>query len=246
MFGDRKDMAGYAVELAAQGFTAIAPEYRLLGEAPWPAQIQDVRDVIAWVDSHAEALGLSPAKIAVMGMSAGGHLALLAAGVQDEDPFGGADGPTAGRIAAVVSAFAPPVIEPPPPQAGPNPIAALLGPPPNLDKARAASPMTYVSRRFPPTFLLNGAADGLVTHQATLALFQALDAAGVPVDLHIYHGHTHEFTRLPSMLAPVQAEVALFLKRAMVDPEGYALENRELNPFARPGGPPMPGPPPAA
>jgi len=46
---------------------------------------------------------------------------------------------------------------------------------------------------------------------------------------------------LPSMLEPVQAEVALFLQRAVVDPAGAREEYRKLNPFARPG---WPGPPP--
>jgi hypothetical protein len=45
------------------------------------------------------------------------------------------------------------------------------------------------------------------------------------------------------MLSPVQAEVALFLKRAVVDPAGHRDENLRLNPFARPG---WPGPPPGA
>jgi hypothetical protein len=36
------------------------------------------------------------------------------------------------------------------------------------------------------------------------------------------------------MLGPVQAEVALFLKRSVVDPEGHAAENLKLNPFANP------------
>jgi dipeptidyl aminopeptidase/acylaminoacyl peptidase len=106
--------------------------------------------------------------------------------------------------------------------------------------ARAASPLTYVSPAFPPTLLLSGTKDAMVPHQAQLALFAALDGAGVSADLRLYHGHTHEFTRLPSMLGPVMADVALFLKRAMVDPQHYALENETLNPFAKPGFPPSP------
>jgi hypothetical protein len=86
----------------------------------------------------------------------------------------------------------------------------------------------------------------MVPHHAQLALFNALEAAGVPSDLRLYHGHTHEFTRLPSMLGPVMADVALFLKRAMVDPEHYAQENERLNPFAKPGFPPLPSAEPPA
>jgi hypothetical protein len=61
------------------------------------------------------------------------------------------------------------------------------------------------------------------------------------VDLHLYHGHTDEFSSLPSMLESVQAEVALFLDRAMTDPAFYERENLEFNIFARPDG--LPGAP---
>jgi hypothetical protein len=64
-------------------------------------------------------------------------------------------------------------------------------------------------------------------------MFDALAAAGVKTDLHVYHDHTHEFARLPSMLGPVQAEIALFLRRAVVDPARYADENLTMNPFAK-------------
>jgi acetyl esterase/lipase len=240
MFGDRQDMAEYAKELAASGFVAICAEYRLLGEAAWPAQIKDVRDVVAWVLLKAASLGVSSKKIALLGMSAGGQLAFLAAGAPTDDPFGGEDYPDGGKIAAVVSAFAPPELRLPGPGDPPSPVAALLGPEASEALARAASPISYVAPGFPPTLLISGTKDAMVPHQAQLALFGALEAVGTPSDLRLYHGHTHEFTRLPSMLGPVMADVALFLKRAMVDPDYYAQENASLNPFAKPAFPPMP------
>jgi acetyl esterase/lipase len=235
-FGQRADMADYARALASHGFTAIAAEYRLTGEAIWPAQILDVFDVLDWTARHAEALGLDANKIALLGLSAGGHLALLAAAGQTRGVFARERSESA-RVGAVVSAFAPPELRLAPPGAAPNPVSALLGPGATDAMARAASPTTYVSS-LPATFLLGGMKDDLIPPSATLALFAALEAHGVPADLHLYHGHAHEFIRLPSMLSPVMAQVALFLKRAMVDPEGYGEESRALNPFARPGPPP--------
>jgi len=240
MFGDRKEMAEYASELAASGFTAICAEYRLLREAAWPAQIIDVRDVVAWTLRQAPSLGISRKKIALLGMSAGGQLAFLAAGTPTHDPFGGADYPDGGRVAAVVSAFAPPELRLPKPGDPPSPVAALLGSKASEASAKAASPISYITSEFPPTLLLSGTKDAMVPHHAQLALFGALEAAGVATDLRFYHGHTHEFTRLPSMLGPVMADVALFLKRAMVDPDHYAAENETLNPFSKPGFPPLP------
>ena len=64
-------------------------------------------------------------------------------------------------------------------------------------------------------------------------MFDALTAAGVAVDLHLYAGHTHEFCALPSMLPQVQSIAASFLHRHLVDPEFYRNENLTLNNFAR-------------
>ncbi len=135
--GHRSEMHRYARQLRQRGFLAIAAEYRLTSEAPWPAQILEVKDVIRWVRDNAAWLRVDPDRIALQGFSSGGHLALL--------------------------------------------------------------------------------------------------AAGTKTDLHFYHGHAHEFAALPSMLEPVQAEVALFLERAVVDPAFYTREALALNPFARMG-----------
>ena len=234
-FGSRADMAPYAKILSDLGFLAIAAEYRLLGEAAYPAQLDDVRDVIAWVRSHAGDLGIDASKIAVEGFSAGGHLALIAAGSAAARPDS--------AIAAVVAFFAPPRLDGPTPPGLPSLAEGLLGPEPSAAGIRAASPVHRIGTGFPPTFMLGGMADFLVPPAATLELFHALVAAQADVDLHLYHGHLHEFALLPSMLGPVQAEVALFLKRTVVDPAGHRDENRQLNPFARPG---WPGPPPGA
>jgi acetyl esterase/lipase len=231
-FGSRADVVPYAKLLARHGFVAVAAEYRLLGEAAFPAQLDDVRDVIAWVRAQADHLEIDPAKIAVQGYSAGGHLALLAAA-------GTAQG-DAPPVAAVIAFFAPPVLDLPPPPGMPPLSVMLLGPAASAAAVAAATPLAQVTAGFPPTFLLGGMQDFLVPPAVTLRLFDALVAAHVDVELHLYHGHTHEFAALPSMLEPVQAEVALFLRRSVVDPEGYRDENLALNPFARPGSLPPP------
>jgi acetyl esterase/lipase len=227
-FGHRADMAPFAEALAAYGFTAIAAEYRLLGEAPWPAQLDDVLAVARWAASRSGAPDRSGKGIVLQGFSAGGHLALLAAAALP-------------NVAAVVACFAPPSLAPDPAAPGPGPAAMLLGPGASEAAVAEASPITHIGPSFPPVFLLSGVEDPLVPPAATLALFTTLRAHGVPAELHLYSGHTHEFARLPSMLAPVQAEVALFLNRNVVDPGRYVRENLELNMFAR-GGPPHPAP----
>jgi acetyl esterase/lipase len=232
-FGHRSDMHRYASLLRAHGFLAIAAEYRLTGEAPWPTQIMDVKDVIRWTRGNADWLRIDPDKIALQGFSSGGHLALLAAATPGESRFG-APAP----IAAVAALFAPPDLTQAAHPVRPPPLVSLFGPAGNEDTARAASPLYHVSPGFPPAFLLSGMADRLLPYQETLKLFEALVAAGTQTELHLYHGHTHEFAALPSMTAQVQAEIALFLDRAVVNPAYYREENLRLNKFAGPGGPP--------
>jgi acetyl esterase/lipase len=233
--GGRADVHPYARELARAGFVAIAAEYRLLGEAPWPSQIVDVKDVVRWVRTHAADLGVDPDRIVAEGFSAGGHLSLLAAGTADRDVFGdvaSAEGVST-RLAGVVSFFAPVDLSLRAMPKRAPPTLALLGKDGGEDVAIAASPVNYVSADFPPTFLLSGLADPLLPFEQTIRMFEALTSVNAKVDLHLYHDHTHDFSRLPSMLSAVQAEVALFLRRAVVDPEKYRAENLELNPFAR-------------
>jgi acetyl esterase/lipase len=226
-------MHPYAAQLAAHGFLAVCAEYRLVGEAPWPAQLDDVLATIGWLADNAARLGIRADSIALEGFSAGGHLALMAA-------------QHAPRVGGVVAFFAPPAMKHTPPRPFPEPAEMLLGPNADAATQQAASPIHQISARSPPTFLLAGAADPLVTPSDTIGLFNTLRSHGVAAELHIYSGHTHEFSALPSMLAPVQAEVALFLQRNIVDPETYARENQELNIFAAPGGPRMPPPTPRA
>jgi acetyl esterase/lipase len=229
--GHRAMMHPYAAQLAAHGFVAVCAEYRLAGEAPWPAQLDDVLATVSWLADNAGRLGIRADRIVVEGFSAGGHLALMAAA-------------RAPRVGAVVAFFAPPSMTHEPPRPFPEPKEMLLGSQADADAVEGASPIRQITDKFPPTFLLAGVEDPLVTPADTIGLFQALRAQGVTAELHLYSGHTHEFSALPSMVAPVQAEVALFLQRNVVDPHSYIIENQKLNMFAAPGGPRMPPPAP--
>jgi acetyl esterase/lipase len=226
--GDRRAMARYAQQLAGFGFTAVAAEYRLSPEAIWPAQLIDVRAAFNWVVAAADALDIDDGRIALQGFSAGGHLAMMAAS--------GAlpDYPLHARPGAVVSLFAPPELNLPPVAAGPVPPRMLLGPNAGEAEARAASPLTHIAKGFPPTFLLNGTSDPLVTHDDAMTLFTRFTEVGVPVDLQLFQGQTHEFAELPRMMPPVLASIAAFLDRVMIDPAGYHDDNLRLNPFMNP------------
>src|SRR3546814_8274257 len=75
--------------LAARGFVVASVDYRLTGEARFPAQVQDVKAAICYLRSQSASFGIDPARVYLWGGSAGGHLAALAAascGVAAFDP----------------------------------------------------------------------------------------------------------------------------------------------------------------
>ena len=77
----KERMAGVSERLAEDGFCAVTPNYRLLKQAPFPAQLEDVLTVMEWVHGKPAALeGVDCSKVAVLGASAGSYLGLLVAG----------------------------------------------------------------------------------------------------------------------------------------------------------------------
>jgi acetyl esterase/lipase len=91
--------SGYIVNdiraLGRLGYTGISANYRLQGQALWPAQINDTKAAIRWVRANASKIGIEANRIAVAGYSAGGLLALLSAGTNGMAEFegnGGNDG----------------------------------------------------------------------------------------------------------------------------------------------------------
>lgn len=90
--GSKDTLADRVAPSVALGYVGIPVQYRLAGEAKWPAQIHDVKAAIRWARANAKSLGVDPEKIAVAGYSAGGHLALFAAGTCNREEFEGKNG----------------------------------------------------------------------------------------------------------------------------------------------------------
>jgi acetyl esterase/lipase len=226
--GDRSVMEGFGTRLAAHGYVGVASQYRLLPGSPWPAAIEDAKAAIRWTRASAESLGVDPDRIAVLGRSAGGHLALLAAGTPDLGAFEGTGGhaDVSSAVAAAVGIFPPTTFSVGARTRGATPATALLGearegtPAAETEEAaRLASPLAHVSPSYPPTFLLHGTGDRVVPPSASLVFYEALVAAGVPVELHLYAEQPHGFAGRPDFLDLCAAEIAHFLGRVLVPAE---------------------------
>jgi acetyl esterase/lipase len=222
--GDRSQLHGYGILLGRIGYLCVATEYRLSGSAKWPAQIHDVKAALRWMRASAGDLGIDPNKICISGNSAGGHLSLIAAGTPNVREFEG-DGGNAGvatNVAAAVAFYAPAVMSAPDAPLSPS-VIGVMGEGATIDALRAATPMTHVSRDFPPTLLFHGNKDTTVPHASSLRMYEALDAAGAPVELHMYNGARHAFDAVPEMGRQCAAIIALFLDRHVVSPRPVAV-----------------------
>ena len=221
--GSKDMLPPQANALAGHGFTCVAVEYRLTPEAPWPAQINDVKAAMRWFRANAAALGVAADRLAVSGNSAGGHLALLLAGTVGHEAFEG-NGGNAGvdtSVAAVIAVYPPVSFHLGERTSGANAAAALLGSGASAADARAASPIEHVHRGFPPTFFLHGNADTVVPVSASINMYNALSNVGARAELHVYAEQPHGWARWPAWVAPTMAEAALFLDRYVVDGRRY-------------------------
>lgn len=217
MTGDRTQLHGYAILLGRLGYVCVSTEYRLAGEAKWPAQIHDVKACLRWMRANADTLGIDPEKIAIEGNSAGAHLALMAAGTPNEPEFEGEGGhagvPT--HVAACIAIYGPTILH----GEGENLNKAmefLFGRGATAEDARRASPITWASANFPPTLIVTGNKDELVPVQWNLAMYNKLAEVGASVELHVYADQPHAFDREPPFGRQVADIMRLFLERYVV------------------------------
>jgi acetyl esterase/lipase len=212
--GTFADWPGVLAMLAARGYVVASVDYRLSGEAKFPAPVQDVKAAIRFLRSRAGDYGIDPSRVYLWGGSAGGHLAGLATvtcGVAAFDPP-----PSTGRLPGSAAKLAKPL-----PQSdcvrgaalwygvfdfalgGGQPgtalnaktLTALLGCDPAVcrDTVAAASPVSYVKRDTPPLLLIHGTADEEVAFRQSEAMAAKMKAAGASVEFVPVAGANHGF-----------------------------------------------------
>ena len=213
--------------MAAKNLAIVSIDYTLTERAPFPAPLFDCKGAIRWLRAHAGQYDLDPGRIGIFGASAGGHLALLLATTAGDPRWEGDAGDNLNFSSAVQCgcAFYPPtdlnrLVTNPKTRADPQgDVARLIGGAvdENVDKANAASPITYVSKNCPPIFLMHGGADPLVPPEQSRIFYAALLRAGVPAQLEIIPGKGHGIIAPP----PVAQEIYQFFGKYL---EGGAAQ----------------------
>ena len=214
--GTIEDFPSALAALAAQGYVIASVNYRLSGEARFPAALQDVKSAIRWLRARSSEYNIDTTRVAVWGVSGGAQIAALAGvacGVPLFAPEGEASNTPPDCVQAVVS------------WSGATDLKTqadveLLGCPPAAcapGLARIASPLSYISVTSPPFLLVQGAADTRVPVAQTQRFHDSLRAKNVPVELVIFPGVGHDLGRdgAPDAAVNRQAldKVAAFLAR---------------------------------
>ena len=201
--GGSKGNGGHARNITTRGFAVVDVEYRLSGEALFPAQIEDCKTAVRWVRANAEKYNLDPDHIGAWGSSAGGHLVAMMGLTHDEGVFETDDhSQYSSAVQAVCNWFGPTDflrmndfegrIDH---DAADSPESMLIGGPiqENVEKVAAANPITYVSENDPPMLILHGEKDLSVPYNQSELLYAAMQKAGLEVTLYKVVNAGHGF-----------------------------------------------------
>jgi acetyl esterase/lipase len=211
--GDKNGNSG-ALLLANQGFVTASLFYRLSGDSPFPADIEDCKCAIRYLRANAARYGIDPDRIGVAGASAGGHLAELVATADRSAGLEGEGGwqDVSSRVQAAsayagVSDFTVGEMQF---QQHTGKVVVKLFRGTEKEKPqlyRKASPIFYVSKGDPPLLLVQGEADELVPVDQSIRMAEAYRRADLPVELIVVQHAGHDFDQVGAVPISPPVEV---------------------------------------
>jgi acetyl esterase/lipase len=215
--GDKRQWIRYQLGYLDQGYGIASINYRLSSEAVFPAQIEDCKSAVRWLRAHAASYHLDPNHFLAWGASAGGHLAAMLGTTGGLSEFDVGDNLAySSRVQGVADFFGPVDLTRLEPafMAANSAESRFLGCTieDHLDKARFASPITYVTKDSPPFLIVHGDADPRVPYNQSVWLTAALKNANVPVTFYTVKGAKHGGFRDPEVPQLTSAFFAKYLK----------------------------------
>ncbi|MEO5681773.1 MAG: alpha/beta hydrolase [Chitinophagaceae bacterium] len=205
MLNDKYSDMGYMTKTVKSfldsGYALASIDYRYSTTAIFPAQVQDCNQAIQFLYDHADKYKLDKNRIALIGFSAGGHLASLLGLSHNNNitAFYAAGKKPSFTIRTVLDFYGPSdfgIFAGAPDTSTNNernPVSILLGALPlkRPDLAKIASPVTYIDKNDPPFLIVQGEKDESVPYTQSVLLQSWLHLAGVKNDLMVVPGAPH-------------------------------------------------------
>ncbi|WP_026463418.1 alpha/beta hydrolase [Adhaeribacter aquaticus] len=190
----RHEGVDVAKKFNEQGIAAFVVKYRLpdakVTSNPEITPLQDAQQALTIVRKRAKEWDINPARVGIMGFSAGGHLASTVG-----THFNNVVAPAAGKVSVrpdfMLLIY--PVISGDPAIAHQGSFNNLLGKGASVEKIKEYSNEQQVTAQTPPTFLLHASDDNVVKSANSIVFYQALMQNKVPAELHIYQNGGHGF-----------------------------------------------------
>jgi acetyl esterase/lipase len=231
--GTRRQVYWYGRHLAEEGYVAMSVDYRTMPGAPFPAPLFDVKAAVRWLRKNAEQYRIDPKRIAAMGTSAGGHLALMLALTPNEKELEGTENlgyPC--NVEAAVSLYGPTDLKELFAQKEKGRFSRYTWGPlvkefagrkefAGKDPLDAASPVSYVGPHTPPILCIHGTSDEVVPVEQSRKFFDKLKDAGADTQCIEVPGYSHAFDYLhPSVRRELFPKILDFLKRSLKESGG--------------------------
>ncbi|WP_462276859.1 alpha/beta hydrolase fold domain-containing protein [Ferruginibacter sp.] len=212
--GTKESQTGFST-FFKMGYAVANMEYRLTPQATAPAAVEDTRCALIYIIKNAKALNIDVNKIVIMGGSAGGHLALMGGLLGNDHRFdGNCPGVENIKVAAIIDKYG--ITDVWDWGYGKNITSKSatnwLGAYAKDEKfAQSVSPIYYVNKNSPPTFIVHGDADPTVPYQQSVALHKKFLDAGVKTQFMTVEGGLHgKFPKEKN--SDVNKAIANFLK----------------------------------
>lgn len=154
-----------ALAYLAKGFNAFVLRYSLNEKSAFPTPLNDASKALKFIRDNAAEFYTDPQKIAVIGFSAGGHLAAALSTMSDDKPNACILG-----YPCILSSTSPILASP------------------------VESVTDYVTDKTPPTFIFAASNDGAVPIENSLSYAEALNRNGISFELHIFEDGDHGFS----------------------------------------------------
>jgi acetyl esterase/lipase len=190
--GNKKDYLFYTVAFAQRGYVTATVQYRFVDEVKYPEQVYEVISAVRWLEKNADSFHIDTSKIALIGGSVGGLLAVMVGYSADIDIFKAGVDSVSYNVEAVVDLYGP--VDFTTPYAREHSIVKRMfgktyDEEPDIYKKY--SPLSFVSSDDPPTLVFQGTIDDLAPVSRSDTLVSRLKKAGVPVEYHRLKGWPH-------------------------------------------------------